>query len=171
VNELFPLVYQELRSYAARLIDAERAGHTLQGTALVHEAFVRLVKTGASYQSRLHFMNAAAMAMRRILVDHAMARRAQKRGGADHGRIRLAEATVLDPSSDHSNDELDILMLNDALDRLASRSSRQAQVVMLRFFAGREEADIAQMLQISESTVRRDWKTARLWLYRELQGA
>jgi RNA polymerase sigma factor (TIGR02999 family) len=166
-DELMPLVYDELRAYAGRLIDSERSGHTLQRTALVHEAYIRLVRTGASYRSRLHFMNAAAMAMRRILVDHALAKRSKKRGGADAVRISLADVDPSQPSTPTTS-TVDVLALNEALDRLAEKSSRQAQVVMLRFFAGREEADIGEMLQVSEKTVRRDWQTARLWLYQQL---
>jgi RNA polymerase sigma factor (TIGR02999 family) len=165
-KDLMPLVYDELRAYAGKIIDWERPGHTLQRTALVHEAYVRLVRTGANYRSRLHFLFAAAQAMRRVLVDHALARRSQKRGG-DVGKISLADVDAPDPRLS-AQAQVDVLALNEALDRLAKKSARQAQVVMLRFFAGREEAEIGEMLQVSEKTVRRDWQTARLWLFRQL---
>lgn len=161
-DELMPLVYQELRSRAGRLMGGERSNHTLQRTALVHEAFMRLVRPGASFQSRLHFFNAAALAMRRILVDHAEQRRAQKRGGgAKH--VSLDDIDVGDEAP-----AVDILALDEALTRLAERSPRQAQVVNLRFFAGLKDAEIAELLGVVEKTVRRDWATARLWLFDEM---
>lgn len=161
-EELLPLVCGELRSRAGRLMAGERADHTLQRTALVHEAFLRLVRPGATFQSRLHFFNAAALAMRRILVDHAETRRAQKRGGG------MKEVSLDDVDVAGAGPSVDILALDDALTRLSERSPRQAQVVNLRFFAGLKDAEIAQMLDVTEKTVRRDWATARLWLYGEM---
>ena len=159
-DALLPLVYEELRRRAGKLLALERHDHTLQRTALVHEAYLRLVGHGASFQSRLHFFNAAALAMRRILVNYAYQRGTLKRG-ANYSRIELSDLDVADRSS---VDPMDWLELDDALKQLARASPRQHQVVMLRFFSGRTEAEIAQMLEISESTVRRDWATARVWL-------
>jgi RNA polymerase sigma factor (TIGR02999 family) len=161
-EELLPLVYNELRSRAGRLMAGERADHTLQGTALVHEAFVRLVRPGANFQSRLHFFNAAALAMRRILVDHAQTRRAQKRGGG------MKEVSLDNIDLAGQGPSVDMLALDEALTKLNARSPRQAQVVNLRFFAGLRDAEIGELLGITEKTVRRDWATARLWLFGEM---
>jgi len=158
-DELLPLVYEELRKRAGRLMAGERRDHTLQRTALVHEAYLRLVRPGASFESRLHFLNAAAMAMRRILLDHADARKRLKRGGGAD-RVQLDEG-VDAPGKDPP---VDVVALDEALSKLAERSPRQAQVVQLRFFAGVQDAEIAQVLGVSEKTVQRDWATARLWL-------
>jgi RNA polymerase sigma factor (TIGR02999 family) len=162
-HDLLPLLYDELRGRAGRLMSAERRAHTLQRTALVHEAYMRLVKPGASFQSRLHFLNAAALAMRRILLDHAEAKRAQKRGGGQNA-MSLDD---VDPAGD-DGPEVDLFALDEALKRLEQKSARQAQVVNLRFFAGLTDGEIAELLQVSDKTVRRDWQTARLWLYDEL---
>lgn len=162
-DELLPLVYEELRERAGKLLARERPGHTLQRTALVHEAYLRLVGPGASFQSKLHFFNAAALAMRRILVNHAHEHNALKRGGASRARLSLDDLDLADGEG-ASDDPLDWEALELALRRLEAESPRQHQVVMLRFFSGRTEAEVAQMLEISESTVRRDWTTARVWL-------
>jgi RNA polymerase sigma factor (TIGR02999 family) len=164
IDELLPLVYHELRSRAGMLMASERRDHTLQRTALVHEAYLKLVGPGMGFQSRLHFFNAAGLAMRRILVDHASRRNTQKRGGG-HARV---EFTELDPV-DESPEPMDWVELDEALKELEKVSSRQHQVVVLRFFSGRTEDEIAQMLGISEKTVRRDWATARVWLHRAMQ--
>jgi RNA polymerase sigma factor (TIGR02999 family) len=165
-DELLPLLYEELRSRAGRLIAAERRDHTLQRTALVHEAYLKLVGGDLSFQSRAHFFNAAALAMRRILCDHATRRRSLKRGG-DRARISLDDLDVADnPSAEPA---MDWLELDEALKQLEQVSPRQHQVVMLRFFSGRTEAEIAEMLGISEITVRRDWGSARVWLYRAMK--
>jgi RNA polymerase sigma factor (TIGR02999 family) len=161
-NDLMPLVYAELRSRAGRLMAGERADHTLQRTALVHEAFLRRVKPGATFQSCSHFLNAAALAMRRILVDHAEQRRAQKRGGG----MKELHLDDVDVASD--GPAVDILALDEALEKLAERSPRPAQVVNLRFFAGLKDAEIAELLDVTDKTVRRDWQTARLWLHAEM---
>ena len=155
-ERLFPLIYEELHGRANRLMSRERSDHTLQATALVHEAFLKVAKPGVSFQSRLHFFNAAALAMRRILVDHAKAHKADKRGGG-YREVSLSEIDEPGPS-------VDVIALDDALDRLAELSPRQAQVIQLRFFAGLKDAEIAEMLDITERTVRRDWVAARLWL-------
>ena len=159
-DELLPLVYEELRSRAGLLLASERRDHTLQRTALVHEAYLRLVGGDVHYQGRLHFFNAAALAMRRILVNHALQHRTMKRGG-DRGRIDFEQ---LDVAQANGGEPMDWTVLDDALKKLEAESPRQHQVVMLRFFSGRTEAEIAQMLDVSESTVRRDWATARVWL-------
>ncbi len=164
-DSLLPLVYAELRARAAKLMSAERPDHTLQRTALVHEAYLKLANAGARFQSKLHFFNAAALAMRRILVDHAMRRGRKKRHGGGV-RLNLEDHTI--PPQPAAN--IDGLALNEALDELAAASPRQAQVVMLRFFAGLGDAEIARLLDISEPTVRRDWATARPWLYRRMEG-
>lgn len=158
-EKLLPLVYDELRSRAGRLMAAERKDHTLQRTALVHEAYLKLVRPGATFESRLHFFNAAALAMRRILVDHAAARKSLKRGGA----FKEVSLDDVDPAA--AERAVDMLALDEALTELARRSPRQAQVVNLRFFAGLKDAEIAELLGVVEKTVRRDWATARLWLY------
>jgi len=162
-DELLPLVYDELRERAGKLLATERPGHTLQRTALVHEAYLRLVGPGASFQSKLHFFNAAALAMRRILVNHAHERNALKRGGGKRARLSVDDLDVPE-GDDSADDSLDWEALELALRKLEAESPRQHQIVMLRFFSGRTEAEIAQMLEISESTVRRDWATARVWL-------
>lgn len=162
-ERLLPLVYDELRSRAGRLMAAERKDHTLQRTALVHEAYLKLVRPGINFQSRLHFFNAAALAMRRILVDHAHARNSLKRGGA----FREVCLDDVDPAGGDGKD-VDLLALDEALTRLATQSRRQADVVNLRFFAGLKDEEIAELLGVNEKTVRRDWAAARLWLYDQM---
>lgn len=161
-EQLLPLVYSELRSRAGRLMASERRDHTLQRTALVHDAFVKLVRPGATFQSRLHFFNAAALAMRRILIDHAEAKRAQKRGGG------APELSLDDVDPGDSGQNIDLIALDEAMKKLEEQSPRQHQVVMLRFFAGLKDAEIAEMLGVADKTVRRDWATARVWLYSEM---
>ena len=160
-ERLFPLVYDELRSRARHLMGGERRDHTLQATALVHEAFLKVARPGVSFQSRLHFFNAAALAMRRILVDHAKVHTADKRGGKGWEKISLSEV-------DTGGTEVDVIALDEALARLAELSPRQAQVVQLRFFAGLKDGEIAELLECTERTVRRDWVAARLWLCGEM---
>jgi RNA polymerase sigma factor (TIGR02999 family) len=164
--DLLPLVYDELRARAGALMAGERRDHTLQRTALVHESYLKLVGSGAGFRSRLHFFCAAAQAMRRILVDHATRRNSLKRGG---GRARV-DLDAVDVAGHLSAEVMDWLELDEALARLEQVAPRQHQVVMLRFFSGRTESEIAEMLQISEPTVRRDWATARVWLYRAMQS-
>jgi len=163
-EKLLPLVYEELRSRAGKLLVSERRDHTLQRTALVHEAYLKLARGELSFQSRVHFFNAAALAMRRILVDHAVQRNALKRGGG-HERVNLESIEIADDPAG----PLDWVELDKALKQLEELSPRQHQVVMLRFFSGRTEAEIAEMLEISQSTVERDWSMARTWLYRTMQ--
>jgi RNA polymerase sigma factor (TIGR02999 family) len=166
-DELFPLVYEELRQRAGKLLSLERREHTLQRTALVHEAYLRLVRAGSSFQTRLHFFNAAALAMRRILLNHAAQHDTAKRGG---GRDRIDLDDLDAAATRRPGGAMDWIELDEALQRLEAVSPRQHQVVMLRFFSGRTESEIAQMLGVSEPTVRRDWATARLWLYRAIRS-
>jgi RNA polymerase sigma factor (TIGR02999 family) len=163
-NELFPLVYDELRGLAARHLERERANHTLQPTALVHEAYLRLVGPGdVNWQNRAHFFGAAARAIRRILTDHARGRGRLKRGG-DFGRVPLDSIDV----AAHERG-VDLLALDEALTRLADADEAKAKVVELRYFAGLSLEETAQALNISVPTVSRHWEFARVWLHRELQ--
>ena len=161
--ELMSAVYRELRRLAAYYLRQERAGHTLQPTALVHEAYLHLAaQKGADWQNRAHFFSAAAQAMRRILVDYARERRAQKRGG-DRQRVPPDEAfTFAEERSE------DLLALDGALEKLAGLDPRQSRIVELRFFGGLTEAEIAEVLGVSEKTVKRDWSVAKAWLYAEM---
>ncbi|MEZ6190722.1 MAG: ECF-type sigma factor [Phycisphaerales bacterium] len=134
---------------------------------MVHEAYLKLVRPGISYQSRLHFYHTAAMAMRRILIDHAEARMTLKRGG-QRRREGLSAVDAAAPGSDTS--PIDTIALNEALEELAATCPRQAEVVNLRFFAGLNDADIAEMLAVSDKTVRRDWACARLWLFDRIKN-
>jgi RNA polymerase sigma factor (TIGR02999 family) len=163
--ELLPLVYEQLRALAARHMAGERKSHTLSATALVHEAYLRLVGTApADYETKGRFFTAAAEAMRRILVDHARRKDARKRGG---DRLGLPlDAVVLATR----NDPAEILSLDEALLRLEEMDPRAAGVVKLRFFAGLSEAETAAALGLTTRTVRRDWRFARAWLERRLAG-
>jgi RNA polymerase sigma factor (TIGR02999 family) len=163
-EELLPLVYQELRQLAARKMANEAPGQTLQPTALVHEAWLRLVGSGPEHwNSRGHFFCAAAEAMRRILVE-----RARKKWRVRHGgqleRVDLDHVSVAAQDSDDT-----ILAVHEALEKLAGQSPQKAEVVKLRYFAGLEHAEIAAALGVSEPTVRRHWAYARSWLYAELK--
>jgi RNA polymerase sigma factor (TIGR02999 family) len=163
LQSLMPLVYDEMRRLAHGYLRRERPGHTLQSTALVHEAFVRLTGNAPpQWEDRSHFFGIAAHLMRQILVEYARSRNAGKRGGAV---LKLAIDNVEEPSA---RPDLDIVALDDALKDLARIDFQQSRVVELRFFSGLSIEDTAQVLGISESTVKRDWNTARVWLYREL---
>ena len=167
-EQLLPLVYDELRSLADSYFRQERRNHTLQPTALVHEAYVRLVNSsGIEWQGRAHFMAVAANAMRRILINHAEKRRAQKRGG-DIQRITLSEADTPAPDAPDFGD-VDVLALNEALTRLEALDDRQCRVVELRFFGGLTVEQTAAVLEVSERSVKLDWKMARAWLYTQLR--
>ena len=160
--DLLPLVYDELRKLAATKMATENPGHTLDATALVHEAYLRL--TGSqTFESRGHFMRAAAEAMRRILVDHARSRIADKRGGLRQ-RVPLDEAVRWTESPDH------LLALEDALSRFAVEEPRKAELVVLRFFAGMTIPEAARALGVSVPTAERWWAFARTWLYADLEG-
>lgn len=162
VSELLPLVYHELRRVAAGYLRRERAGHTLQPTALVHEAYVKLVNQKESdWKSRAHFLAVAAEAMQRILIDHARKHRAAKRGS---GR-----QITLDVDSDVAlKTDVDLLALEEALKKLGQLNERQSRVVELRFFGGMNVDEVAHVLDVSPRTVKGDWRFARAWLQREL---
>jgi RNA polymerase sigma factor (TIGR02999 family) len=166
VGELFTLVYNALRSQAGEYMSRERRDHTLQPTALVNEAFLKVVASRHSWESSRHFYNAVAQAMRTILVDHARTKRAAKRGGADHKRVEMTDVAA--PMAD--DDSVDLEALDRALDRLQKEDERRHQVVMYRYFAGLSEERIAELLNVSEKTVRRDWQTAKLFLLAEMSG-
>jgi RNA polymerase sigma factor (TIGR02999 family) len=162
-ERLFELVYGELRSLAASLMRRERAGHTLQPTALVHEAYLRLVdRTRIGLKDRGHFIGVAARAMRQILVDHARRRGTVKRGG-EWERVTLESAEA--PAA---GDTFEVIRLNEALERFAALDPRAARVVELRVFGGLEVKETAALLGVSPRTVDGDWATARMWLAREL---
>lgn len=165
LDQLVPLVYDELRRQAGRYLRHERAGHTLQTTALIHEAYMRLVdQRNVHWQNRAHFFGIAAQLMRRILVDHARHKKRAKRGGSDV-RVSLAEATVTTTGQD-----LDVIALDAALDQLANIDEQQSKVVELRFFSGLTVDETAEVLGISPATVKRDWSMAKAWLHREISG-
>jgi RNA polymerase sigma-70 factor (ECF subfamily) len=167
ISQLMPLVYDELRRLAASYIRRERPGQTLQATALVHEAYVRLIHEKAhNWQNRTHFLAIAALSMRQILVQRARARRAAKRGG-DPVRITIDERLLPAPARG-ATDEIDLVALDAALTRLAALNERQAKVVELRYFGGLGVEETAAALDISPATVKRDWTLARAWLKREL---
>ncbi len=164
-EQLMPLIYAELHGIAAALMRRERADHTWQPTLLVHEAFLKMVGNHASWRSRQHFFAVAAHAMRRLLVDHARATNAQKRGGAQE-RVELHPDLHIAESTDEQS--VDIEALDLALARLAELDERQARVVELRFFAGLDVKETADVIGVSTATVKRDWQFARLWLQREI---
>ena len=162
LDRLFPLVYQELRQAADRVLRREIRGHTLQPTALVHEAYLKLAGGPIGSENRAHFLGIAARAMRQVLVDHARRRRAAKRGGGE-AAVSLSDA---DGAIDVQSDEL--LALDEALNRLAGESDRLRQVVELRFFGGLTEEEIATTMGVTTRTIQRDWVKARAWLHKEL---
>jgi RNA polymerase sigma-70 factor, ECF subfamily len=165
LDSLLPLVYQELRRLAAAYIRRERPGYTLQPTALVNEAYLRLLKDDpARWQNRAHFCAIAAHSMRQILIERARARDAQKRGGA-RARVTLDEALVAGGER-----SIDLVALDEALERLAAIDPEQARLVELRFFGGLTVEETADAMDISPATVKRHWTVARAWLARELKG-
>ncbi len=164
-HKLVPLVYAELRRLAAHYLRRERPEHTLQPTALVHEAYVRLTKLHEiDWQNRSHFFAIAANLMRRILVDHARAHRARKRE-AFCGAICLDEALTVSPDRPKQ-----LIALDDALNKLAERDARQCKIVELRFFGGLSEEETGNVLGISARTVKRDWRVAKAWLFKEISN-
>ena len=165
-DKLVPIVYQELRVLARRYMRHERPDHTLQATALVNEAYVRLIDVNRiQWQNRAHFLAVAAQTMRRILVEFARHRRRQKRGGD------VVRVTITDAGDIAQEKGADLVALSDALSTLATFDSRMSQVVELRFFGGLSVQETADVLQVSPETVMRDWKTAKVWLLRELTQA
>lgn len=162
-ERLFPLVYDELKRQARIFLSRERKDHTLQPTALVHEAYLRLVgQSNLKVENRTHFFGIASRLMRQILVDHARRKNAEKRGGAAQ-RLSLDDIEIAPELAAG-----DVLVLHEALERLESLDERKAKVVEMRFFGGMKEDEIAEVLSVNEKTVRRDWQFAKLWLYREL---
>jgi RNA polymerase sigma-70 factor, ECF subfamily len=163
LEALFPLVYNELRNLAAHYLRQERASHTLQATALVHEAYLRLVdQTSINWQNRAHFFSVAAQVMRHILVDHARGHLRAKRGGGE-SRLSLDEAV-----SFFAERDVNLVALDDALNALAQLDPQQSRIVELRFFGGLTIDEVAEVLQISPATVSREWSLAKMWLHREI---
>ncbi len=163
-NALLNLVYDELHRQAHRYLQKERSGHTLQTTALVHEAYLRLIEQKSiSWESRSHFFAVAATMMRRILINYAKAKHRLRRGGGGEDLPLETALTVI-----VSETNFDLLELDEALNRLAEKEAHLAKVVELRFFGGLDVVETAEVLGISESTVKRDWAMARTWLHREL---
>jgi RNA polymerase sigma-70 factor, ECF subfamily len=166
LGELTPLVYEELRRLAHHQMGGQRPDHTLQTTALVNEAYLRLAdQTNPSWQDRAHFFAVAARAMRQILVNYAKSYRAQKRGGGAL-KVELDEAAIVSPEKSK-----EIVELHEALERLASLDSRKARVVELKYFGGLNHDEIAEVMKVSTVTVRRDWVFAKAWLHNELHNA
>jgi RNA polymerase sigma-70 factor (ECF subfamily) len=164
--ELTPLVYEELRRLAHHFMGGQRPDHTLQTTALVNEAYLRLAdQTNPRWQNRAHFFAVAARAMRQILVSYARSQRAQKRGGGAF-KVELDQAALVSPEESR-----EIVDLHEALEQLSTLDSRKAQVVELKYFGGLNYDEIGEVLKISPVTVRRDWEFARAWLYTELHDA
>jgi RNA polymerase sigma-70 factor (ECF subfamily) len=165
LNKLMPLVYDELHRLARRYLRNERPGHTLQTTALVHEAYLKLVdQTNTSWQNRVQFFSAAAQVMRHVLVDYARSRRAFKRGG-DYCRLSLDEAVISSEEKDP-----DLLTLNEALNGLAALDSQQSRVVELRVFGGLTVEETAEALGVSPRTVKREWSMAKAWLHKQMRN-
>jgi RNA polymerase sigma factor (TIGR02999 family) len=174
LDALFPIVYGELRQRAGKVLGREGVGHTLQPTALVHEAYLRLVdQKRVRWEGRTQFFAVAARVMRRVLVDHARARLAGKRGaGARHLTLIDARLDVdaASAAAAEAGDAIDLLALDAALERLAAFDARKARLVELRYFAGLSIPEAAEALGVSQATVIRDWNVARLWLHRELSA-
>ncbi len=163
-DALLKIVYNELHRQAHRYLQKERRGHTLQTTALVNEAYLKLIKQkNVLWESRSHFFGIAATLMRRILIDHAKTKRRIRRGGSEED-LPLENALTISVSET----DFDLLALDQALDRLAEKDAHLAKVVELRFFSGLDVVETAEVLGVSESTIKRDWQMAKAWLHREL---
>jgi RNA polymerase sigma-70 factor, ECF subfamily len=166
LDRLTPLVYDELRRIAHRYMRAERGGHTLETTALVNEAYLRLAgQRRVEWQDRAHFFAVTAQVMRHVLIDHARRRRYAKRGGAEAQQVPLEEAHAMTVER-----AAELLALDEALEKLAQLDSRKARVVELRYFGGLSLEETADVLEVSAMTVRRDWRAARAWLYKEVMS-
>jgi len=166
LDEMLPVVYAELKKLASVYLKRERAGHTLQTTALVHEAYSKLVdQKSVDWKNRAQFLGIAAEIMRRILTHHARDRAAAKRGGsAERVSLSLAERSIAQPN-------VDLIALDDALTALSSFDERKSRIVELKFFGGMTTEEIAEVLQVSIGTVERDWNLARAWLFRAISGS
>ena len=165
LDELIPLVYAELRKLAKNYMRRQRPGHTLQTTALVNEAYLRLIDSSrVNWQNRTHFFAISAQLMRRVLVDFARAKNSLKRGGE---RIQVTLDERIEAASE---DVTDLVALDEALQKLAEMNERQAKIVELRYFGGLSEEEIGETLQISTRTVRRDWNIAKAWLFRAIKN-
>ena len=165
LEELLPLIYDELRRLAHNFLYSERPGHTLQTTALAHEAYLKLIdQKSVHWQNRAHFFAIAAQAMRRILIDSARRHAAQKRGGAAE-KVSLAEVANISAGS-----PTDLLALDDALNRLAALDQDQSRIIELRYFGGLTIEETAEVMKSSPATVKREWQMARAWLYQELNA-
>jgi RNA polymerase sigma factor (TIGR02999 family) len=162
-DRLFASIYDELRRMARSRMAGERRNHTLQATALVHEAFERLVEQKVAFRSRAHFFGIAAECMRRILLDHARRKRAAKRP-PPHASVDVDEAVIVDESQFET-----VLIVQEALEKLEQLDARQARIAMLRYFGGLENAEIAEVVGVSVATVKRDWDVAKLWLRHALK--
>ena len=166
IDELLPLVYDELHRQAHRLLRRERPTHTLQTTALIHEAYLNLIKQKRiTWQNREHFFAISANLMRRILVNYANARHRAKRGGAAEN-VELDDSILIAAESN----ALDLIALDDALNRLAKMDEQQAQIVELRYFGGLTIEETSEAMGIAPATIKRDWKLTKAWLFRELGG-
>jgi len=167
LEALMPIVYAELHRQATNYLRRERVGHTLQATALINEAYLKLIdQREVNWQNRAHFFGIAAQAMRRILVDHARSRHRDKRGGdAENLPLEAAEFAV-----SPSGTSVDLIALDEALTRLASLDERQSRIVELRFFSGMNVEETAEALGVSKATVKNEWRTAKAWLFQELNG-
>jgi RNA polymerase sigma factor (TIGR02999 family) len=165
VNDLLPLVYDELHRLARAYFRRERGEHTLQPTALVHEAYIRLVDQRSPLANRGHFMAVAATQMRRVLLDYARQHRAARRGGDDQ-KVMIEDTMLISEQQ-----PVDIILLNTALDKLAALDQRQAQLVELRFFGGLSVEETAEAMEVSPATIKRSWSSARAFLHREITGA
>ena len=163
-DELLPLVYDQLRAMAAAYFRGQRPNHTLQPTALVHEAYLKLIRADSPPKSRAHFCAVAATAMRQILMNHARAKRAEKRDA------KVADLTVGQLATPSMAPTLDLLALDEALSKLSELGERLARLIELRFFGGLNMEEVAQVIDVSLPTVERDWRRARAWLNRELSG-
>jgi RNA polymerase sigma-70 factor, ECF subfamily len=169
LEKLMPLVYDELHRMASNYLRGERPDHILQTTALVHEAYIRLIDSqNVQWQDRAHFFAISAQLMRRILVSHARSQLAAKRGGRGY-RLTLSEAADLSVEPSQERD-LDIVALDNALNRLAARDERKSKIVELRYFGGLSLEETAEVLGISPGTIKREWRMARAWLYSEIEN-
>jgi RNA polymerase sigma factor (TIGR02999 family) len=170
LDKLMPLVYSELRRLAGNYLRRERQNHTLQATALVNEAYLKLIdQRNARWQNRAHFYGVAAQLMRRILVDHARQHKAAKRGGSEQQRLSITSAGQLGRKNLAAEPVLDLLALHEALQELAVIDPQQERIVELKFFGGLSIEETAEVLGIGHATVERDWKMARAWLRRKLE--